>query len=65
MSKLKRLEDECLNRDWGISISWQRINNWSIEVGTRHKLRFYTDGHITKKDALKKALKYFKEMKDE
>jgi effector-binding domain-containing protein len=62
MSKLKRLITECKNRNFHISISYQRINDISIEIYTGNRknyvCRFYTDGHISLKKALKKALKW-------
>jgi hypothetical protein len=62
-----QLFQECKRRDYNCSITYQKINDISIEIYTGHKstyrLIFYTDGHIESKFAIRKALKFLKEIR--
>lgn len=55
----------CQNRDWNISLTWQKMTEWSVEIYTGYKSRYekkyYTDGHITKEVAIETALEFFEE----
>jgi len=63
MKLRKKIIKHCLSRDLNISLTYQKINNWSIEIYTGYKdsytLVFYSDGHLKEKDAAKAALEYF------
>jgi len=54
--------DECISRNLHCSITYQKINDYSVEIyrgyKTRYEKVFYTDGHIKPKKAIKKALKF-------
>ena len=67
MKKTNKLFNECLKRDLHISLTWQRITNWSVEIyiGYRMNYRqiFYIQNVVSKKDAVKKALKFLKTYK--
>ncbi len=58
------LFDECLSRDWGVSLTWSKSSDWSVEIsvgiGSKYKTMFYTDGHTKKETAIAEALEYFK-----
>jgi DNA polymerase-3 subunit epsilon len=58
------LEEYCLNRDLNVSLSWQKMTNWSVEVYRGYKKSyqgiFYTDGHLNKSEAINVAIKHFK-----
>lgn len=62
MNKTKKLMIECELRNLHCSITYQKINDYSIEIYTGYKKSyhqiFYTDGHIKLKAAVKQALKY-------
>ncbi len=64
MSKTKELFDLCLSEDINVSLTRQRITGWSVEIYTGYKSSykslFYTDGHTSRKSAVKKALKFMK-----
>ena len=57
---MKKLFEICQNNNVNVSFTWQRINDYSIEIYKGYKasyeLIFYTDGHTDKKQAIKKAL---------
>lgn len=59
------LISECQRRDWNISLTWQKINEWSVEIYTGYKSsyekKYYTDGHMTKEVAIETALEFFEE----
>ncbi len=61
----EQLIAECQNRDWNISLTWQKINEWSVEIYTGYKSnyekKYYTDGHMTKEVAIETALEFFEE----
>jgi hypothetical protein len=65
MNKPKRLMMECENRNLNCSISYQKITNYSVEIYTgykkNYKLKFYTDGAISPKKAIKLAFKWLDE----
>ncbi len=65
--EFSKLEEFCISRDYNISVTWQRMTDWSIEIYTGYKTKysklFYTDGHIDKSEALNKAFEHF-EIKD-
>ena len=51
---------ECKLRNLNCSISYKRVNGYSVEIYTAYGFEcqavFYTDGHIKPKKAIKKAL---------
>ncbi len=59
-----KLFEECKCRAMNCSITYQRINDYSVEIYRGYKSSyvkiFYTDGHIDKKKAIKKALKFLR-----
>ena len=64
MKKVKQVLGEALNRNLNVSLTHQRMNNWSIElytgyVATYQKV-FYTDGHSSPKEAAKHTLEFLK-----
>jgi hypothetical protein len=62
---MKKLFEMCQNNNVNVSFTWQRINDYSIEIYKGYKssyeLIFYTDGHTDKKQAIKKALLFLNE----
>jgi hypothetical protein len=62
MKKLKQLIGECKSRNLHCSVTYQKINDISIEIYKGYKSTyvklFYTDGHIKLKKAIKLALKF-------
>ncbi|WP_324172012.1 hypothetical protein [Sulfurimonas sp.] len=60
MSKEKKLFGLCQSQDLNVSLTWQKINDWSVEIylGNTYRKIFYTDGHTRKKDALKEAIEF-------
>lgn len=65
LSDEDNLFSECWSRNYNCSITYQQINDYSVEIyqGYRkgsYKLIYYTDGHLTRKKAIKKALKFIK-----
>ena len=64
MKKIKELMAECENRNLNCSITYQRINNYSVEIYTgyekKYKKIYYSDGHLRMKNAIKNGLKYLK-----
>ncbi len=68
MSKTKQLFTECKNHHLKCSVSYQPINDYSIEIYTTYNRDappvFYTDGHISLKKAVKKALKFIEKKID-
>lgn len=62
MSKIKQLMDECESRNLHCSITYQTINDYSVEIyrsaNPGYDIVFYSDGHLTLKKAVKKGLKY-------
>jgi len=62
MDKFNQLTDECISRSLNCSITYQRINDFSVEIykgyGSNYGIVFYTDGHINPKKAIKKALQF-------
>ena len=56
---MKKIFEICPDRNLNISFTWQRINNYSIEIYKGYKssyeVIFYTDGHSDKKQAIKKV----------
>lgn len=59
-----QLFQECKSRDYNCSITYQKINNFSVEIYTgyksSYKLIFYTDGHTESKFAIRKTLNFLK-----
>ena len=59
---MKELFNECISRDYNCSITYQRINDYSVEIYTgyksTYKLIFYSDGHLTHKKAVNEGLKF-------
>lgn len=67
MSKLDELISLCQSRCFNFSLTWQKNTDWSVEIyvgysQNSYEKKFYTDGHISKKDAIKKAIKYMKKL---
>ena len=60
--KLEKLMAECKSRTVNCSITYQKINEFSVEIYTGYKKcyvkYFYSDGHLTAKAAIRKGLKY-------
>ena len=56
---MKKIFEICQDRNWNVSFTWQKINDYSIEIykgyKTSYELIFYTDGHTDKKQAIKKT----------
>jgi hypothetical protein len=56
---------ECKSRALNCSLTYQSINDYSIEIYRGYKSNyqkvFFTDGHIDKSKAIRKALKYLKQ----
>jgi hypothetical protein len=61
MSKINELFAECKTRNYNVSLTYQGINAYSVEIYTgykqNHKLVAFVDGSLTAKGACKKALK--------
>lgn len=66
MSKLQELIDECKSRELHLSFTYQKATDYSVEIykGYRKNYQnlFYTDGHIKKKKAINKALKWIRSL---
>ncbi|QDM00819.1 hypothetical protein [Aliarcobacter butzleri] len=63
MSKTKKLFGLCLNQDLNVSLSWQKITDWTVEiyVGYRTNYRNIFYGQSTsKKEVLKEAIDFMK-----
>ena len=56
---MKKIFEICQDRNWNVSLTWQKINDYSIEIykgyKTSYELIFYTDGHTDKNEAIKKT----------
>lgn len=63
---MKELFEICQDRNWNVSLTWQKINDYSIEIYKGYKssyeLIFYTDGHTDKNEAIKKAKSFLKDI---
>ena len=63
MKKVQELMDLCHSYDFNYSISYQKINDYSIEIYTGYKTNyknvFYIDGELNLKKAVKKTLEFF------
>ena len=59
-----QLFEECKNRTLNCSITYQRTNDYSVEIYKGYEKSyqkiFYTDGHIESKTAIHKALKFIR-----
>ncbi len=58
----------CQNRAFNFSLTWQKMDDWSLEIYTgyskhSYELRFYTDGHSKREDAIKEGLEYMRDLK--
>lgn len=66
MSKAEKLLIECKSRNLHCSITYQKINDYSVEIYTgymsTYQKHYYTDGHIRLKKAIKSARKYLKSL---
>lgn len=62
-----QLFKECEARAFNCSITYQKINDYSIEIykgyGESYRKIFYTDGHLKPEKAIRKALKFLKPLK--
>ena len=56
---MKKIFEICQDRNLNVSFTWQRINNYSIEIykgfKSSYEVIFYTDGHSDKKQEIKKV----------
>lgn len=61
---LLELDDFCRNRDWNFSVTWQKVNNYSVEIyrgnGITYQKIIYMES-LTLKKVLKKAMNFIKE----
>lgn len=61
---LEELDTLCTDRLLHYSFTWQRINDYSVEIyrgyRTNYKKVVFTDGHTKPKKALKSAIKELK-----
>lgn len=59
-----QLFDECKHRGYSCSITYQRINDFSVEIYKGHELSyqsiFFSDGHLDSKRSIRKALRFLK-----
>lgn len=59
---MEEIFEICRNRRWNVSITYQKINDYSVEIYTgyvsSYKRIFYSDGHISLKIAEKTAKKF-------
>ncbi len=64
MKKPQRLFDICHNDDKNVSLSYQRVTFYSVEIyigyKSNYKNFFYSDGHLTVKSAAKAGIKFMK-----
>ena len=65
MKKITKLFELCKKRDWNISLTYQKINGYSIEIYTGYKTNYkkiaFIDGCLTQKEAVKKVSKFLKD----
>lgn len=63
MGKTKELFNLCLNQDLNVSLSWQKVTDWTVEIylgyKTNYKNIFYEQS-TSKKEVLKKAIEFMK-----
>lgn len=61
---LDTLLAECKNHSLNVSLTNQRINDFSVEIYTgykeTYKCLFYTDGHLYYEAAITEALEFLK-----
>ncbi len=61
-----QLFEECISRVYNCSITYQKINDYSIEIYRGYKMNYtkiyYSDGDFDKEKAIKKALKYLRSL---
>lgn len=61
---LDTLVSECKNRSLNVSVTNQKINDFSVEIytgyKTTYKCLFYTDGHLYSEVAITEALEFLK-----
>lgn len=66
---LSELDLFCRNQNWHFSVTWQRINDYSVEIykgyTKTYQSIFYSDGHSTMREALKESLKFIKNKENE
>lgn len=58
-----QLFDECKQRACSCSITYQSINDFSVEIYRNeftYQSIYFTDGHLDSKRAIRKALKFLK-----
>jgi len=64
MGKAKKLLKECSSRNIHCSITYQKMNDFSVEISKgyisnrSYQILFYTDGHVKLKTAVKEAAKF-------
>lgn len=65
MSKAKKLMIECKQYCLNCSITYQRVNDFSVEIYRKYDPQkepplFYSDGHLSMKEAAKQGHKWLK-----
>ena len=67
MKEINLLYHRCRQCGYNCSITFQRINEFSVEIYKGYKVNYekiyYSDGHITAHGAAKKALKFLEKNK--
>lgn len=63
MKKFNKLAVLCQSRGFNLSLQWQPLTKWSIEVyigysKSSYTQKFYADGHLKKNEAIRKAINY-------
>ena len=64
MKVVSKLMDLCESKSLHCSITYQKSNNYSVEIYTgyvsTYQKVYFSDGHINLKKAVKKAYKFIK-----
>ena len=60
---IKDLFDKCKNNNLSLSVTYQSVTCFSIEIYRNKDLFFYTDGHVKLKKAIKKGFKFLEKWK--
>lgn len=64
MSKINKLFIECESRNLHVCIVWQSITGYCVEIYSGYKKNyvghFFSDSHLSAKEAAKEGLKYLK-----
>jgi len=67
--KFNELADMCQSRAFNFSLTWQKMTGWSVEIyigysDSSYEKKFFSDRHLKKGKAIKRALKYMKNIDD-